>query len=570
MLTQAEILAALSKVDAVQMKVAKAFRGRLADSTNTSYDYSWRRLTELCGDASTRSTPIELLEFDAMSLVPTSTAQLAEPYPFDALESTLLTMITHEFTPDAPDGVDFGEWIEENPPPSPATLSMFLAGIKARASEFTRLTWEPSTAFTGSITGIRKALGRQYGARRQATPLMTEHIEAIALMLASASEPATITADRLIFEMMCAGIDTATIGRCQLAAFLPAGEYTTDDGTGQFGDRLVIDGRRRRGNKQDPATVVELSEHPLLAAALKQWLLVRPDVGEHILGMTGKNFSQRISDSLARTAFGADLDWTAADDTPSKSDTAAMRSVINAGSHLDRSAVKTRDHVALLTGFYGCMRRSELCALHINDIEFRNNANGPLAKITIRQSKTDQTAEGADVFVTNPPAGTAPAVMDILDHLGAYIEERKAQGATGESPLFPALNRDGTDTGNTMHAQQWSDRLRGYAVAARCFGDPTTSELLQRTYDRISGHSLRRGWVTSAVQAGVELLVIQKHGRWKNASTVSIYVDQIIAETFDSAAALYGFEEDAAAETPAAIAQRDLAMAEQAKLKARI
>jgi site-specific recombinase XerD len=55
-----------------------------------------------------------------------------------------------------------------------------------------------------------------------------------------------------------------------------------------------------------------------------------------------------------------------------------------------------RDRALLLLGFAAALRRSELVALNVDDIE--ENAEGIL--VIIRRSKTDQ--EGAGDFVSHP------------------------------------------------------------------------------------------------------------------------------------------------------------------------
>jgi len=55
-----------------------------------------------------------------------------------------------------------------------------------------------------------------------------------------------------------------------------------------------------------------------------------------------------------------------------------------------------RDRALLLLGFAAALRRSELVALNVEDLEF-DTARG--LKLTIRKSKTDQQQAGAQVAV---------------------------------------------------------------------------------------------------------------------------------------------------------------------------
>ncbi len=66
--------------------------------------------------------------------------------------------------------------------------------------------------------------------------------------------------------------------------------------------------------------------------------------------------------------------------------------------HIDRStALGARDAAIILLGFASAMRRSELTALTLADVEFQ--PGGIL--LTIRRSKTDQYADGQVVAVVH-------------------------------------------------------------------------------------------------------------------------------------------------------------------------
>jgi site-specific recombinase XerD len=143
-----------------------------------------------------------------------------------------------------------------------------------------------------------------------------------------------------------------------------------------------------------------------------------------------------------------------------------------------------RDRAILLLGFAGAFRRSELVALNVDDLE--ETPEGML--VTLRRSKTDQ--EGLGRCVAIPRGEIACPVVA----LGTWLT---AAGIT-EGPIFRRIfNR---------RAQRVTDRRlapRNVAAivkagAAKLGFDPAT----------FGGHSLRAGFVTSAVKRGANLIKI--------------------------------------------------------------
>jgi integrase len=138
-----------------------------------------------------------------------------------------------------------------------------------------------------------------------------------------------------------------------------------------------------------------------------------------------------------------------------------------------------RDRVLLLVGFAGALRRSELVALDVEDIEQR----GEGLVIRIRRSKTDPEGAGRLVGI---PYGSNPTTCPVRA-LRAWLE------TTGISrgPLLRPVNRYGTVGIGRLTA---ASANRAVQRAVRQAGlDP-------RPY---SAHSLRAGLATSAAEAGV-------------------------------------------------------------------
>jgi site-specific recombinase XerD len=162
---------------------------------------------------------------------------------------------------------------------------------------------------------------------------------------------------------------------------------------------------------------------------------------------------------------------------------------------LSQSIVDARDWAIVLLGFAALLRRSEVAALDVGDVEWRPDG----LVLHIRRSKTDQTGEGAIVGVPR----AADEALCPLHALRRYMEVSGHR----EGPLFrnhsPAAQHERIDPRVVAMAVK---RLTG-----RVRLDPT----------RFAGHSLRAGGATEMARNGVDLGMIVNHGRWQNPQTVS-------------------------------------------------
>lgn len=156
-----------------------------------------------------------------------------------------------------------------------------------------------------------------------------------------------------------------------------------------------------------------------------------------------------------------------------------------------------RDSALLLLGFGSAMRRSEIVALNIGDIDIR--PQGML--VHIRRSKGDQEGKGQHVRVPRTMSFSycPVAAVEIL-----LRDLKIAKRTTG--PLF--LGPHGRRLSETVVA----DVVKAGAI--RLGLDPK----------EWAAHSLRAGFATSAAEAGVDLRRIQKKTRHKKLDTVMGYV----------------------------------------------
>jgi len=155
---------------------------------------------------------------------------------------------------------------------------------------------------------------------------------------------------------------------------------------------------------------------------------------------------------------------------------ADLRQIVTA---IDRTTVRgVRDTALILVGFAGALRRSELAALTLADLEAK--PSGLL--LHLRRSKTDQEARGQVVGI----ARGHYALTDPIAALDAWLALR----GTRPGPVFTSL-RPGTRSLQPISANAVSTLVKERAQAAGLSGG------------RVSGHSLRAGHATSAAAAGV-------------------------------------------------------------------
>ena len=167
-------------------------------------------------------------------------------------------------------------------------------------------------------------------------------------------------------------------------------------------------------------------------------------------------------------------------------------------AHMPDTLKGKRDRALLAFGMAGAFRRSELVALQVADLERVPEG----LRVTIRRSKTDQ--EGAGHVIAILRGSKLKPVRAVLDWLDAA-------GITS-GPVFRSINRHGQMSAEGLTPQTVALVVKHYADAAGL--DP----------DEFAGHSLRAGFLTSAAEAGADVLRMMEVSRHKRVETVRGYV----------------------------------------------
>lgn len=156
-----------------------------------------------------------------------------------------------------------------------------------------------------------------------------------------------------------------------------------------------------------------------------------------------------------------------------------------------------RDRALIVLGFAAALRRSELVSLDISDV----SRNGDGVFLHIRRSKTDQDGRGADIAVPNG------ARLKPVEALDAWL----AAAGVVDGPLFREVSRHGRVGAKALSAQSVALIVKRAAKAANL--DPKL----------FAGHSVRSGFVTSALASGADMFKIMDVTRHRRVETLRVY-----------------------------------------------
>jgi site-specific recombinase XerD len=177
---------------------------------------------------------------------------------------------------------------------------------------------------------------------------------------------------------------------------------------------------------------------------------------------------------------------------------ATARAISSMLKRIDTTTLRgKRDAALLLIGFAAALRRSELTKLNVADIE---RTDGGIF-LHIRRSKTDQDGAGHAVPI---PRGSRLRPVEALD---TWLDA----AAITEGPLFRPIRRGGHVQVGALTDHAVARIVKARAKAANL--DPTL----------FSGHSLRAGFVTSALEAGSDVLRVMDITRHTSVQTLKGY-----------------------------------------------
>lgn len=159
-----------------------------------------------------------------------------------------------------------------------------------------------------------------------------------------------------------------------------------------------------------------------------------------------------------------------------------------------------RDKALLLIGFGSALRRAEIVALDVADVEIQSQG----VLLHLARSKTDQQGKGELIAIHRGVDSEFCAVAA----LERWLELRGSK----PGPLFVRLNRGGRVSTKRLRPQAVSLVVKRAALAIGL--DPGS----------FSGHSLRAGLATSAALAGADLKDIMAQTRHRSHDIALRYI----------------------------------------------
>ncbi len=168
----------------------------------------------------------------------------------------------------------------------------------------------------------------------------------------------------------------------------------------------------------------------------------------------------------------------------------------------DNDLVSLRDRALIFLGFAGAFRRSELVRIQFEELTFTPQG----LMIFVPQSKGDQFGRGSTIAIPYAPDKEICAVRALKAWLDA------AQLHTG--PIFRPFTK-----AHSLRNAQLSDK--SVALIVKKY-----AKMAGLDEKQFAGHSLRRGFATSAAQHDVDALSIMRQTRHKSEKMVHRYIEQ--------------------------------------------
>lgn len=168
-------------------------------------------------------------------------------------------------------------------------------------------------------------------------------------------------------------------------------------------------------------------------------------------------------------------------------------------AHIPRDTLQgKRDRALLLLGFAGAFRRSELVGIEVEDLTFNDKG----VDVFLGRSKTDQEGKGQSVAILNGKA--LQAVLRLREWLDAV-------GITS-GPIFRRISRGDKMMTDGLTAQSVALIIKRYA------------DMAGLDVAKLSGHSLRAGFITSAADNRASISRIMEVSRHRDPRSVETYV----------------------------------------------
>jgi integrase len=186
-----------------------------------------------------------------------------------------------------------------------------------------------------------------------------------------------------------------------------------------------------------------------------------------------------------------------------------------------QGTAEVRDRALILLAFTSALRRSELAALEVDDLE-----PDPAGLVVhVHRSKTDQTAEGDYVGIPHAGRPQLCAVRAVAAWTTRLADLLAVDAAALTGPLFRPVDRRGRLGSLGAVRLGPHARISPGAVRDALVRRATAAGLTPAHGTRgCTAHSTRAGFATQAAANGATERAIMDQGRWKSLQVARTYI----------------------------------------------
>ena len=171
-----------------------------------------------------------------------------------------------------------------------------------------------------------------------------------------------------------------------------------------------------------------------------------------------------------------------------------------------------RERAMLCVAYDGMMRRSELVAVDVEDLQFPSDGTG---RLLIRRSKTDKAGEGHIAYLSR----------ETVRHLQAWLHKALIR----EGAVFRRIIGRGTLTYDRHGNGRTGGRLSAEAVSRAFKAVARFLNMPADEVDQVSGHSARVGATQDLLSLNVDLASVMREGRWTTVRMPMRYGENVTA-----------------------------------------
>lgn len=190
------------------------------------------------------------------------------------------------------------------------------------------------------------------------------------------------------------------------------------------------------------------------------------------------------------------------------------------------SLVGARDRAILLLGYGGALRRSELAAIQLEHVTLDEDC----MRITLPHSKGDKKHQGTTIVIPRGITRHCPVrAWETWLRQSKLTPRNKSKATTPDNEIettaaFPKIWLPAASKNNESHptpkigTQSLSDFSVVTIIKKRCQAAGIEGDF--------SGHSLRRGAITTGAQDGLDLITLKRFSRHRDYRVLEAYIEE--------------------------------------------